>query len=168
MSVEDKDKGYQALFARLDNFKAQKLGLTVGVHGPEASAVHEEPESPEPKKGAKPKAPITVGDIATVAEYGLGNNPKRSWLRDWVDQNQGEISGILKQVAEGAIQGRYSPSTAFDRAGLLFVAKIQERIRGNIPPALKDATVKRKGSSVALINTGQFVSAIRHQVTGKK
>ena len=149
--VIDRDKGLKDLTAKV---KASKdLILTVGVHGEEGGQSHEGGE------GA-----LTVADIATVHEYGLGNSPERSWLRGWADENDAANKEVLRKIGAAVVKRRFSANVGLERAGNLFVAQIQTRIAGNIPPPLAPATITKKGSSVALIDKGQFRSSIRYQV----
>ncbi len=151
--VTDKDRGYQALFKRLDG---KRRVLTVGFHGPEAATVKQPAPGEEPSK-------LTVGDVATIHEFGLGV-PERSMIRGWADASEGQNNGVLKRIGESVIKGVYSADTGLERAGVLFVAQIQARMVAGIPPALEASTIARKGSSVPLINTGQMKSSILFKV----
>jgi hypothetical protein len=152
-TVTDTDAGYKALFRRLEDAKG--LVLTVGVHGPEGAAEHAVEEG-EP--------PLTVADVATIHEYGLGNNPERSFIRAWADENKSQNEQTLLKIGQACVRGRYDATTGLNRAGLLFVAQIQRRIRAGIAPPLSPVTIARKGSSTPLINTGQLWTSIRHKV----
>lgn len=191
MPVSDRDQGFNALFKRLSDGK--NLALTVGVHGPEGAAEHAEPpppkktkeekdidrirkkhgwvKPPEKESAAKDRAPLTVADIATIHEYGLGHNPERSFIRAWADENKSANEKALIKIGQAVVEGKFTAEQGLDRAGLLFVAQIQKRIKGNIPPPLNAATIKKKKSSTPLINTGQLWTSIRHKVgedTGDK
>lgn len=41
---------------------------------------------------------------------------------------------------------------------------IRLKILSNVPPPLKEATIKRKGSSHTLIDTGQMLADVSHQI----
>jgi len=147
--VTDRDKGLKDLSKKITQSK--DLILTVGVHGEEGNQAHE---------GGQ----LTVADIATVHEYGLGTAPERSWLRAWADENEEKNKEALRKIGAAVVKRRFSANVGLERAGNLFVAQIQQRISANIPPPLKPATIAAKGSSVALIDSGQFRSSIRYQV----
>lgn len=148
--LSDNDNGLKALFSRLDGAKG--LVLTVGVHGPEG-----ETEEPDSK--------LTVLDIGTIHEYGLGHNPERSFIRAWADENKTENEQSLKRIGEAVVKGTFSAEHGLNRTGLLFVGEIQERIVAGIAPPLDPRTIARKGSSTPLIHTGQLKSSIRHKVS---
>jgi hypothetical protein len=146
--VRDTDRGMRALLARV---RGARLTLTVGVHGEEGGASHGHG--------------LTVGDIATIHEYGLGV-PERSFIRAWADGAQAENERALQQAAIRVVKGQVpSAKVALDQVGLAFVGAVQARMAGGIPPPLAPATVARKGSSTPLIDTGQLRASIRHRVT---
>jgi hypothetical protein len=159
MSVTDKDKGFKALFARLKG--AKDLVLTVGVHGSEGQEPHGNVDA---EGNALPPGPLTVADIATVHEYGLGTSPERSFIRAWADEQATKNNQTLAAIGKAVVQGKFTAEQGLERAGLRFVGDIQKRIKGNIPPPLMARTVARKKSSTPLINKGQLWSSIRHRV----
>lgn len=155
MPVSDRDKGLKALFGRLAGAKG--LVLTVGVHGPEGS---------QPEAGG---GPLTVAQVATVHEFGLGKAYKfkpggRSFIRAWADENQAANTETLAKIGQAVIKGAFDAKTGLDRAGLLFVAQIQKRIKTHIPPPLDPRTIAAKGSETPLVDTGQLWTSIRHKV----
>lgn len=141
----DKDKGYNALFKRL----GKAANVTLGVHSDRGSDDHEG---------------VTVADIATWAEFGLGQ-PQRSWLRDWVIEQQGDIHKAMRSLGVAVIKGPLDAPQAIEQLGLLLKAKIQERIANRIdPPNAESTIIKKGGKSVPLINSGQFRSSIDYKV----
>ena len=48
--------------------------------------------------------------------------------------------------------------------GMVLENEIRLKILSNVPPPLKESTVKRKGSSTTLIDSGQMLASISHQV----
>jgi hypothetical protein len=146
-NVKDIDKGFNALFKRLDG-KARTL--TVGIHEAEAGA---------PSGDGK----LTVGEVATINEYGLGV-PERSFLRSWADTGAADHKATLRRIGENVIKGKGTPEQGLEQAGLKFVGEIQAKIAGGVPPPNAPSTVARKGSSTPLIDTGQLRSSIRHKV----
>lgn len=147
--ITDKDRGLKALFGQLKNSK--HLVLTVGVHGPEGS---------EPHEGGG----ITVAQLATIHEFGLGRSPERSFIRAWADEKQADHMNALRAIGREVLKGTYSAMIGLERLGVLFVGEIQARISGGISPPLMGKTIERKGSSVPLIDTGQLRSSIRYRI----
>lgn len=147
--IKDKDKGYKKLFADLT--KQISNEVSVGVFDAEASEAHD--------GGA-----LTVGEIAEIHEYGLGNVPERSFIRGWFDENPGKIKLALARLTASYVEGKRTKAQALELFGQWAVGQIQARIAQGISPELKPATVSRKGSSVPLIDTGQLRASITYQV----
>lgn len=107
---------------------------------------------------------LTVAALGAIHEFGLGVT-ERSWLRGWFDENQVEIAEDLRKAGRGILLGRFTRERILDVLGLKYVGQIQARIARNIPPPLAAATIRKKGSSVALIDTNQLRSAITHMLS---
>ena len=151
-SVSDKDNGYRRLMRRATAGKSPTV--KVGVFGELASAVHEG------------KSVITIGELAEMFEFGTGGQEERSWLRAYVDENNARIVKMIARLGEQVIKGTITEAQAMDLLGLKIVGEIQQRISAGIAPPNADSTIRRKGSSVPLIDHGQFRGSITHQVVG--
>jgi hypothetical protein len=130
--------------------RASGLSVTVGIHEEEGSSAEE--------GGA------TLADIAAFHEFGTSRVPRRSWLLDGLAENEGAIREAFRRLGRATAQGRFSAEQGYLQLGEFVVAKLQARIRANIPPPLAPATVARKGSSVALIDEGRLFAAIRAKI----
>jgi hypothetical protein len=91
--------------------------------------------------------------------------PERSFIRAWADENEQRNKANLRKIAEEVFDGKYDIRTGLDRLGLLFVGKIQARIKGHIAPPNAPSTIAKKKSSTPLINLGQLWSSILSKVT---
>lgn len=154
-SLSDRDGGYKALLKRLT--AETGASLEVGVFGEKAAQKHDNSD-------------LTVGDIAAIHEFGTAlvwehPIPERSWLRGYIDENRPRLEEMVRRLAAAVVAGKLTTEQALDQLGLKVVGEIQTRIANNIPPPLKQKTIDRKGSSVALIDTEQFRSSIAHAVT---
>ncbi len=151
----DKDQGYKKVLALLTS--GTKPVVKVGVFGAKAAETHLQEK---PTGGS-----LTVGEIATIHEFGLGTCPERSFIRGWCDENEGNVVNFLAKESQRAITLKMPNfDQGLERLGLFCVSGIQVRIANGIPPALKQATIDRKGSSTPLINTGQLRSSITYEV----
>jgi len=130
---------------------ARGRAVTVGVHSGAGGA---------PAGGGG----MSVGDVASIHEFGLGNNPERSFVRAFADDKRDEAAKVEARLVASAVKGTNTVDDALEKFGLWLVAAMQKRIRGGIPPALDPVTIERKGSSTPLIDTGQLVSSITHKV----
>lgn len=155
--VRDIDKGFNALMKRLVS-AADPTSLTVGIH---------EAEGSEQKKEEHGTSELTLVEIAAIHEFGLAEPdiPRRSFITDWADENAERHKGQLRTMAKAVIKGAVeSESQALERLGNLYVGEVQKRIAEGIEPPLAESTIKRKGSSKPLIDTGQLRSAVTYLV----
>ena len=90
--------------------------------------------------------------------------PERSFIRGTVDARRRAIAKFVKTLATAVIEGRMMTPQALERLGIFVQGEIRKRISAGIPPPLKAATIKRKGSSKPLIATGQLRASIDYQV----
>lgn len=150
-------------FAKVRGALGHAFTVLVGVQGEKASEIHRDSSALAESLGGngRPAAPQTVAEIANEHEFGLGV-PERSWLRDWVDQNQAMIRNDLRRAASRIIEGKLTIQQASDLLGSKYVAAIQTRIANGIAPPNAPSTIAKKGSSTPLIDTGQFRSAITY------
>jgi hypothetical protein len=148
--IKDIDKGYKALMAEIHK---RGIQLSVGVHEAEGSDEH--------------SGDLTILDIATIHEFGLGNSPERSFIRGWADEKTDEHRTTLGQLGTAVLERKLTIELALERFGVLAVAQVQDRIRSGIEPELEQATIARKGSSTPLIDSGQLRSSISYEVKVK-
>lgn len=136
--------------------KRRKSHVDVGVIGKKASA---------PKRGTGSRT-ITVADVAEWAEFGIGQ-PQRSWLRAWVDSNEGLINDRIDAETRKVLEGKQTQAQALKRIGVWLQGELQQNI-ANHPDngfqANAASTIAKKGSSTPLIDTGQLRSSISHRV----
>jgi hypothetical protein len=151
VKIIDRDRGAKALVKRIGEGTGGRA-VTVGVHDGEGGA---------PAGGGS----LSVADVASVHEFGLGTAPERSFVRAWEEENTAKNADVFRKLAESVVKGANTVDTALDKAGLYFAASMQKRIQsGGVQPPLSQATINRKGSSTPLIDTGQLVSSITHKV----
>lgn len=189
--ITDLDKGYKRTFERIAR-AVVGVHVDVGILGDDASKIHKSDISGEEKHehralkslakrggfltqgqydrmaslGKRAESSVTIGEIGEWHEFGLGNNPVRSWLRGYVDANRAKIKAKVTRVAERVQTGSMSAEQGMDLLGQSIVGGIRERISAGIAPQVTDATQARKGpgKTTPLINSGQFRSSISHKV----
>lgn len=151
-SMTIKDNGFRKVVDQLKSLDA--FDVVVGIHAEKGGAQHDE------------ESGLTIAEIGAFHEFGLGDVPRRSFIADWADENQEArmkfVRGIQRQVAKGKLDA----DTAANRIGLRFQSEIQKRIRDTPGdwPALHPMTIKRKGSSKPLIDTGALRGSITYKV----
>lgn len=147
-TIIDRDKGY-AKFIRAV-LGSEKVSVRVGIlSGGDVQHVG---------------SALTVGEVAEIHELGLGV-PARPWLRPVVDGQRAIIRARIKRAAQLVAKGGSSVD-AMGLVGQSIVNDIRTRIRAGIPPELAESTKASKGGDkdTPLINTGQFIGAITHEV----
>ncbi len=148
--VVDTDKGFARIVGAIKK-AVQQAYVTVGVHQEE---------------GDKPHGAFTVAQIAAVHEYGSedGKIPQRSFIRDTHDLNLQANLERLKRLEEHVLTGKLTQHQLLTYLGEVASKQMVSRINQGIAPALKPATIKRKGSSKPLIDTGQLKGSISFKV----
>ncbi len=168
VTVKDDATKLNRLLARLLN----KGALSVGILSEAAAKTHEAKEGSIDRIKDIFKAPadlLTIGELAAIHEFGLGSVPQRSFLQGWADENKEQIKTVVRKGAQALVSKRLdSPLQFLNQVGSWAVGQIQVRMAANIPPPLSPITIKRKGSSVALIDTGQLRSSISFRVDTMK
>lgn len=158
MSVRDTDKGYREAVEALRKM-AGRTRCVAGIRAAKGGQVYQDPDG---------GGSITLAEIAGVHEFGSkkAGVPERSFLRSTFDRKKTVYQGLLRRVLEDAIDGKLSLEDGLDRLGVLYVGDVQEYIRAGSgpPPPLAPATIKAKGSSHALIDTGRMVNSIDSEV----
>lgn len=87
--------------------------------------------------------------------------PERSFIRSAFDKNVRKYQRACLREAKKALLLKQTPEQAIGRVGEIAKADIIRGINRGISPPLKAATIRRKGSSKPLIDTGQLKQSIR-------
>lgn len=110
---------------------------------------------------------LTVEEVARYQEEGTKTKsgapaiPARSFIKATFDQNKDKIR---KTFMDAIVK---SPKNSLDFVGSYVVGLIQSRIASGISPPLAPKTIKRKGSSKPLIDTGQLRNSITFKIGDK-
>lgn len=144
-STKDIDKGWKSIIKELKNGAGAytKVGLQEGSQRNESSHT-------------------SMVAIGVVHEFGNERVPERSFLRSTHDAQRGAIAGLMESEYTAILAGRSTFRRSLFLIGEWFESRVKEKIRSNIPPALKPSTIAKKGSSLALVDTGQMLNSIRH------
>jgi hypothetical protein len=130
--------------------RSEKPEVTIGIHSALGSVDH--------------GGGTTTLEVAIWNEFGTTRIPERSFLRAWFDEHKDEARVLWTKLMRSVAMGTRSQEDAVNLFGLHCVGQIQDRISQSIPPPNADSTVKRKGSSTTLIDTGVLRSSITHSV----
>lgn len=117
--------------------------------------------------GVTNQAGDDLASIALIHEFGsiARNIPARPFLRPTLRGNINKYSRILQQKATAILLGRISLHQALSLVGQAAQTDVQKYIveHANFAP-LKPSTIKRKGSSRPLVDTGQLRQSIRYRI----
>ena len=107
----------------------------------------------------------TVGQIALWAEFGTPAYKGRFWLQGWLDEEIGVIAQQLAADTMRVIMAGDSERTALERRGSVYRQQIEDRIRfSNAIRGNEPSTIAKKGFDLPLIDTEQFIEAIRWEI----
>lgn len=90
--------------------------------------------------------------------------PERSFLRAPLKANMPKYHKAFEWFVQRATQGKISMNQALNQMGMMMVRDSQEAISKGIAPANADSTIRRKGSSTPLIDTGRLRQSITWRV----
>lgn len=151
-SFQAKGPGVQALREKMK--KLDDLELRVGVLG----------------DGGWNGDGMTNAEIAAIHEFGAprANIPERAHIRGTFDAKQAEWQAMAAKLLKGVLMDRFSPEQALGILGEKAVADMRAFVRAGVPPPLKPATIRAKGSSTPLIDTGRYVQSFAWALSRKR
>lgn len=118
------------------------------------------------KNGSGP----SVAEVATFHEFGTKDEsgktlvPERSHIRSTMDEKKKKFDGQIDKLIGQIVDGKTTVENALGVLGLSIKSEVQKKIRKGIEPALAESTIIAKGSSKPLIDTGQMINSINHEV----
>lgn len=147
MKIKDTDKGFRDIKKAL--LSLRKKEIKVGIHA---------------DGGKNEKTGTLIVNYALANEYGTSKIPERSFMRSTYDEKQQEWNKTLDKIVNSVIEGDVDIAKKISLVGEQVVNDIKEKIDSNIPPVLSEATIKRKGSSRTLIDTGIMRASITYKI----
>lgn len=109
---------------------------------------------------------LTNVELGLIHEFGApkANIPERSFLRSTFTEQREKIT----KAAAAAAKKIYADEGGFERRlgqiGLYLSAEVKKKIVSKIAPPNAASTVRQKGSSTPLIDTGQLLDSISHAI----
>lgn len=119
-------------------------------------------ESKKVDVGLQGDAGSDIVNRAFFNEFGTQDIPERSFLRSTLTEKTNEI----KNQAENLVQnlGTTDVEQGLGRIGLYLETEIKKKVtNGNFTPNAP-STIKQKGSSKPLIDSGQMLNSIRFEI----
>lgn len=109
----------------------------------------------------------TGGEIlarATFNHFGTSTIPERPFITNAVRDNKGKYVRFLKAEGKGILIDSTPPRLVLEKLGLMGQGDIQEEITNLSSPPNAPSTIRQKGSSNPLIDTGQMRGSVTYKV----
>ena len=121
-------------------------------------------------EGKREEDGTPVAMIAAVHEFGSPSHgiPERPFLRVAVEKNRVKYVRLNRINLVKMLRGQMGMEQALGQLGEMAKGDVQSEIRNGDFVPLKAATIRRKGSSKPLIDTGQMVQSISWVLEDKK
>lgn len=151
----------------LENIKnLENKSVTIGINGEQGEQkkiVRRHSTSVKLKKGVKRESinpNLTVAQVALYNEFGgsKGKPPERSVVRAVFQEKKREITSLAKKLIK-------KPEIFYDVIGSYLLNEMKRKIRAGVAPQNAVSTIKRKGSSKPLIDSGQEFNALTYKVS---
>tara|TARA_R110000851_G_scaffold238139_1_gene390952 strand:+ start:81 stop:563 length:483 start_codon:yes stop_codon:yes gene_type:complete len=108
--------------------------------------------------------------VAATHEFGSadGKIPERSFMRAGLNEKKAKLKSIWKnKLAKQVLEGEITPVKALGLIGQWGETVVKSKIRTLTSPANSERTIKEKGSSNPLIDTGHMIQSVRYEVDSK-
>ena len=113
---------------------------------------------------------VSIVEYATWNENGVAGKkgkwkiPPRPFIKGWADSNKAQIKSTMERLYSQVADGQITASTALDKLGVFAKSGIQSYIRrGNFVPNAP-STIRKKGSSQPLIDSGTMRKSVNYEV----
>ena len=106
-----------------------------------------------------PTSGVTAGHTIKI--------PERSFIRSTMNSNKKKYTELLEKGIKSALAGATSVKSVYEKIGIIIVNDVKTTmVTGNFTP-LKSSTIKAKGSSKPLIDSGEMRNSITYEVRQK-
>jgi len=117
-----------------------------------------------PKSAGNYEDGVHTATVAAVQEFGSadGRIPERSFLRSGIADSEHGIRKLYEKMMPDVISKDLNIDVIQSLVGEFVVGNIVQKISEGIEPANAPSTIKRKGSSTPLIDTGHLRQSITY------
>ena len=107
-----------------------------------------------------------VAYVATIQEFGAPavNIPPRPFIQPTVRTEKNYWSSVLASQIPKVVRGKMTAFDALDLVGIVAKTGIQQKISSIYSPPNSPATIRRKGSSKPVIDTGYMLASVSNSV----
>jgi len=109
---------------------------------------------------------VSVVDYAAYNEFGTSRIPARPFMQTTADKHKETVTKFTQYLIGQMIDGKISDTSVLQNLGAKYQSLMQMVVRDAKNWAVPNAesTIRQKGSSSPLINTGRMVGSIRYEV----
>lgn len=107
-----------------------------------------------------------ICDVAAWNELGTANMPSRPFLRKSVDENEGKINSFLQSKKKDLVRG-VPAEQVLKEIGIFQKDLIQEKITDGSFAPNAESTVRQKGNSKPLIDSGRMRQSVNYVIQKK-
>lgn len=107
---------------------------------------------------------LTVATIGYIQEFGTEHIPERSFIRSTIKEKRKEIIALQKKLLIKIRKGELDNKKALQLLGEFTADLMKQKIVSLKSPPNTEQTIKRKGSSNPLVDTGQLKNSITYEV----
>lgn len=119
-------------------------------------------------EGSKNGEGYSIAEYAAANEYGTDNIPSRPSMRTAFDENVAAITRDMQRQHAAMVTGERTAEAALTVIGQKQADRTKNTITGrDFLPKLSESTIKRKGSTKTLVDTGAMVNAVQISVRGR-
>ena len=105
-------------------------------------------------------------DVAAFNELGTDHIPARPFIRQSVDDNESKINSFLKEEVKDFAQGK-SAEQILKEIGIFQKDLMQDKITAGSFAPNAESTIKKKGSSKPLVDTGRMRQSVNYVIQKK-
>lgn len=105
-------------------------------------------------------------DVAAFNELGTDHIPARPFIRQSVDDNESKIKSFLKGEVKDFAQGK-SAEQILKEIGIFQKDLMQDKITSGSFAPNAESTIKKKGSSKPLVDTGRMRQSVNYVIQKK-
>lgn len=168
MTIVDKDRGWKRIKSEV--VKMNRAFVQVGVLQADGGKQYTRDNASSGmlrtlgKSASVPGA--TLAEVAFWNEFGTKNIPERSFVRFTVDINREKYHRGLANEVGKIFKGTSTVARSLGLIGQKVESDIKRRITTLKAPPNAASTIRLKGSSNPLIDTGRLRGSIRYKVEG--
>lgn len=166
VSIEDKDLGWKNIVKALNETAEDPNSVAyVGYFADDEPRTEEQTRIQHQLEGTQYQQ-VSNAELAVIHEFGTDKIPERSFMRSTFDAKRDTYEALVEKMAPQVIDGKMKLKRLLSLVGMKMTADIKHAVKSGagIPPPLQPETVKRKGSSRALVDTAQMINALTWDV----